>query len=439
LGRLALAVGAVMLAVGMSSSPVAAASGPILVKDINPTGSSFPTGLTQVGNKVFFAADDGIHGNELWVSDGTTAGTKMVKNIRPKARSSYPENLVNVNGTLFYTANDGTHGRELWKSDGTATGTKMVKNIMPEPPAPYTSDGLYVHERLTVIGSKVYFFNDPLYGDESQLWVSNGTAAGTRQLARDQSLIVPPVSDEWWRDGMASVGKAGGKFYFVAEDAEASPGYQLWVSDGTAAGTHRQAGAPAAARMSILPVNGTMLYFYTDRLWRTNGTKAGTIPLTAAGKVPYRPETSAYMAKRLYFGESGMAGALWKTDGTPSGTKQIAGGAVADLISAGGLIYWSSHGYLEASDGTAAGTRDLAQIGTWPLQLVAVGANVCFLAADESSGTTQLWETDGTSAGTYPVRSFAGDPGELGAAVGGRFFLAADDGVHGVELWSYTP
>ena len=101
-----------------TSSPDECESSPIL------------SGLTNVNGTLFFTADDGTHGSELWKSDGTAAGTVLVKDINPS--SSYvldPSFLTNVNGTLFFTANDGTHGTELWKSDGTTAGTVIVKDI----------------------------------------------------------------------------------------------------------------------------------------------------------------------------------------------------------------------------------------------------------------------------------------------------------------------
>ena len=70
-----------------------------------------------MGGTLFFTANDGGNGVELWKSDGTDPGA------RPDL-----DNLTNVNGTLFFTADDGVHGRELWKSDGTAAGTVLVKN-----------------------------------------------------------------------------------------------------------------------------------------------------------------------------------------------------------------------------------------------------------------------------------------------------------------------
>jgi ELWxxDGT repeat protein len=110
------------------------------VKDINPTtqrgGSSFPIELTNVGGTLFFTADDGVHGWELWKSNGTTADTVLVKDIKPSGGSlplgSLPLELTNVGGTLFLVADDDVHGVELWKSNGTPAGTVLVRDIWPQ-------------------------------------------------------------------------------------------------------------------------------------------------------------------------------------------------------------------------------------------------------------------------------------------------------------------
>jgi len=102
--------------------------GTVLLKDINPAGNSNPARYGTAGGLLYFQATDGTNGAELWKSDGTTIGTVMVKDINPAGASSSPTILTDVNGTLFFVAIDDVHGEELWKSDGTPTGTVLVKD-----------------------------------------------------------------------------------------------------------------------------------------------------------------------------------------------------------------------------------------------------------------------------------------------------------------------
>ena len=94
--------------------------------------------LVPVYDVVYFSGESSS-GTELWKSDGTVSGTILVKDIFPgsqynynyglRANSSNPTNLTNLNGTLFFAATDSAGGRELWKSNGTVAGTVMVKDI----------------------------------------------------------------------------------------------------------------------------------------------------------------------------------------------------------------------------------------------------------------------------------------------------------------------
>jgi RNA polymerase sigma factor (sigma-70 family) len=437
------------------------------VADINPTASSNPSWLVKVNGALFFMANDGAHGWELWKSTPTANGpvTVMVKDIYPGGKSSSPCYLTDVNGTLFFMADDGSHGFELWKSDGTEAGTVLVKDINP---GPRSSFPLYL---TNVNGTLFFLADDGSHGFE--LWKSDGTEAGT-VLVKD----INPGRASAFPPGSKSLVAIGNTLFFVANDG--SQGSELWKSDGTEAGTVVVKRLDASASISmqfpqcITKVNDT-LYFVADdgasgqELWKSDGTEAGTVLVKdiRPGKGSSNPYCLTNVNGTLFFaaGDGVHGHELWKSDGTEAGTVLVkdinpgwANSCPAYLTNVNGTLFFSAidglHGrQLWKSDGSEAGTvlvRDIAPgSADWdPMALTNVNGTLYFAANDEVH-LRQLWKSDGTTAGTVPIKNLFADNlptrpvgfiGEL-TAVEGMLFLVVEwtrsSGVRRLhrELW----
>ncbi len=96
--------------------------------DITPgSGNGSPELLTDLGGTLLFVAGNPSQGRELWRSDGTPAGTWIVKDIQAGTGGSSPASITTMGSAVFFAANDGVNGTELWRSDGTAAGTRIVQ------------------------------------------------------------------------------------------------------------------------------------------------------------------------------------------------------------------------------------------------------------------------------------------------------------------------
>src|SRR5688572_17811455 len=120
--KIYLIVSIAVLIIVCTSSMVQAQTFSIF-KDINPTGNSDASGFSIINGQLFVSANDGVHGQEFWLSDGSEANTSIVIDINPGGAGSYPSSFIKVGNTIFFVANNGTNGDELWRTDGTAAGT----------------------------------------------------------------------------------------------------------------------------------------------------------------------------------------------------------------------------------------------------------------------------------------------------------------------------
>ena len=347
----------------VAAIPAQASSTPtVQVLDINPMAAgSTPSGLTAFGNKVFFSANDGTHGQELWRTDGgvddTHAGSELACDIHPSGGSN--PNLIGALGDwLYFTANDGTNGDELYRTNGAIDGCEIV-SINPDADANIS--------QAVVIGDKLWFSaTDGIHGHE--VWYTDNSA---------------PVRVT---DINSGAGDANPMYFtFAPTGTEVGETYIPWVYFSADDG-----------------VNGIELY-------RTDGVDTYLFAdlNTTAGQGS-NPDNMYLYDEVLYFSANdGVNGReLWATGGGPTELVDLNPGAGSsdptNLITYGGLLYFTA-----ANDATGNELRrtngiEIASFvdlnpgadGSGIFSPTVIGDWLYFTGTNGGTGY-ELWRTDG--------------------------------------------
>jgi ELWxxDGT repeat protein len=422
---------------------------PYIVKDIYKDGNASVNNLTAVNDILYFTAYDSNneHGEELWRSDGTKAGTFMVKDIKPGSASSEIIQLLNVNGTLYFAAKDASYVYRLWKSDGTEQGTVMVSSTVSFASA------------MTHVNGTIFFTSTTdEYGTE--LWKSDGTAMGT-SMVKDLN----PGAGNSFINNLTSI---NGTLYFTTSHNNL---WALWKSDGTEEGTEivKQFASPYATMQNLTNVNGTLFLTIDDtvhgaELWKSDGTTAGTemVKDINTGVDGSTINSIVAVGDILYFSAytDTYGRELWRSDGTEAGTKIVkdinlgAAESQAQLfINVNGTLYFGAddgeHGReLWKSDGTTEGTMMVKEVMEGyeggAVYYLAVANGIVYFMASTSTNPIQLWKSDGTTEGTVLVKNIAPGTDYLGIEymtnVNGKLYFKASTSVNGntynSTLWS---
>jgi ELWxxDGT repeat protein len=235
-------------------------------KVFDQRGAAASDSFTRLGPLVYFVSRGTGTLEAVWQTDGTTAGTRALEAVAGMDSRPVPRELLGFQGSLYFFAWVAPGVRGFWRSDGTAAGTVLLAQF-PEPGHQLFPSG----HLLTAASGKLYFVAADRIGQGAELWVSDGTAAGTHLLRG----VNPGL-------GPGELTAAGGRLFFTA--AEETHGRELWVSDGTAAGTRLvQDIAPlgASSTPEQLTVAGDRLYFTADD--GVSGRELWSLPLAEPG------------------------------------------------------------------------------------------------------------------------------------------------------------
>jgi ELWxxDGT repeat protein len=302
-----------------------------------------------------------------------------------------------MDGVLVGNASDAEFGEEIWRSDGSSAGTYRLADV-----AQVNTGGMDFLVAHDIGRDNVLFYAAYGSGAASDLWRSNGSAAGTYALPRSEY-------DDF---EVVAVRALGSGVLFATGNRLSSVTSRYYVSSGDFGKTAlawNQGGSPdliASDRAGFFPCRNA-------QQWTVCGIPAGgaqALPLLTGSDFPPRVVGSLGDHALLW-----SEGTLWRSDGTPTGTLPIASGvsspgslSSSQSVRVGNRLYFeactSPSQYscgLHVSDGTPAGTQAIKEI-YWPIKQMAAIGNIVYFVT-ENSPSHHLWRSDGTAAGTQPV------------------------------------
>lgn len=392
--------------------------------------------FTQAGTRVVFVGKDRDHGTELWSTDGTAAGTRILKDINKKAReSSEPGNQIfessfaTTGARAIFPATDLPHGREIWSTDGTSAGTRLVKDFVRG-----RDDGIderYYDDYIASNGGRTYFLARDDDGSSS-LWSTTGTRDGT-QRAIPKSIRGRDIHD---------AAALKGSFLFLHRNNSYWSNYELWMTNGTAKSAKllKEFTWPLQVAIYHASQNNYMIFTVTNlksgsRIWVTDGTSEGTKPLRdidpghsmppglgtiidGDGFTIFTPTTYEYGSEP------------WVTRGDAASTRMLmdiipgkAGTWIYGYAKLGKKIVFSAavkEGHslrdrLFITDGTPKGTRMLSSRAYPRGELVSLGDRVLYQDyRDNGVGTDEIWVTYGEPNDEVQISHFADTSPEFG-------------------------
>ena len=431
------------------------------------------SGGIVLNGKYIFSGSTATEGGEIFITDGTIAGTKLIKDIVAGAAGSDPDvNMAILNGYVYFTAATAANGRELWRTDGTEANTTLVKDIVSGAAGSNDAGKYY----LTTMGNYL-LFDVKTSAEGNELWRSDGTGANTVLL---KDIVAGAASSNprafWYFNNM---------MLFTITSADGLHA-EVWRTDGTPGGTIMLKNNIMPGLFGVSSYN-TFFHVFNNRayflindgthaggIWSTDGIDATTTHTSFLQDV----DADAMFAGPLFIDAINLPAKFifpvtdavsrfefWESDGTTSGTKLFKSfpanandrlpfiylnysydGATRTLTnplfngnfffsansSTDGNELWISDGNADAAHTHVVKNINTADDGiTDNISYLYTSAGL-FFAADDGTNGNELWKTNGTSSGSSLVKDINPNAGDadpsLSFIVNGKILFTATDG-----------
>lgn len=381
------------------------AAGTQLLTEFNPGPGGAWSGNAHIHptpNGVVFPVHAEPSSSGVWVTDGTTAGTTRLKPAEIlRFEAGHERALFETRTPILGAPNVYEHA--VWATDGSLAGTQELLTFFESVGLAYVSSHPQLQRTIfTLVDASSNYTS----------FCSDGTAAGTEQLAKVEG---PVYGAEY-----------NGQLYFGAS-AVGSSDYELWSTDCTDAGTTmlgdlRADGSSGPYQLTALA--GGLLFTASDtphgiELWFSDGTGAGSamvkdLNLGAANSEIRSITSLGNVAVFLHAmnNDPSTPWSLYASDGTAVGTVELLTGLPdlsAPLVVHNQNVYFGHAGQLWATDGTVAGTLAITALPatTRAVGVAGVLANrVVFVESLATASDTALWTTDGTVGGEIRIDAF---------------------------------
>ena len=443
--------------------------------------NSMPRNFVQFNNLLFFEAITESYGKEIWVSDGTVDNTRLLKDIYPGKSSGittvFSQSSVTFNDKLFFVANDGQNGKQIWSTDGTDlifTGksnndetallklnpenyqVEEIKELITNVNQPFFTRHFNIN-LISKITDNSFYIAPPTYIGDQEGWVydlteSNLTVVGKVTNAREIisyggdlyfSGYAEDTGYELWKSDNAfnnpglflninqsKFGLASSQ-YTMLEDKiffrgnDGITGYELWVYNNSTNATYQVKdiydGDESSFPYNITRHNGHV-YFSANvegmgyELWRSDGSESGTTMVSDLneGANSSFPGYMTVGLGKLFF-VALVNDHYFLCSANETGTELIKDFGeniygspfnVNELVSTDDGLYFILTGAGESlwkSDGTESGTIKIKQFAQIT-NLTVADEKVYFSAIESYPGESELWQSDGSDTGTKMVK-----------------------------------